>query len=391
MKNRYVYLMSLGHMCADLPQGAMAAVLPFLVANYGYDYATVSLLVMASCLTGSVSQPFFGFYADKHNRPYLIGLAVILAAGGIALMGYIERFWLLCVCTSAFSIGNAMFHPPAALMVNKLSTDDNRGSNISIFSFGGQLGFAVGPVIATTAIAWMGMGGLWVILIPSVIMCTLTLLSLKELYEIGTRKASVSKKKGVTGNEAPKDNWKGFIRLGFIVFGRSTIFYSINTFMALYWVSELGKSKELATTMLSVFFAISTLLTLVGGKLADKYGFVRMTRICYLVLCPSLFLLGFFPNMYLAAFLMLPLAAGLSVSYSPMVVLGQLYLPNRSGFASGVTMGLSFSIGGIMAPLIGKVGDMFGLSISFMVVSALTLVPIIASFLLPPVSVDEGK
>lgn len=389
--------MSLGHMCSDLPQGALAAVLPFLISTYGYDYATVSLLVMASCLTGSVSQPFFGFYADKHNQPYLIGFAVILAAGGIAAMGFIESFWLLCICTSCFSIGNAMFHPPAALMVNKLSDNENRGSNISIFSFGGQLGFAAGPVMATTAIAWMGMQGLWLLLIPSIIMCTLTMLSLKELYEIGARKVFSAANKVRTGNEGdhsielPQDNWKGFIRLCFIVFGRSTVFYSINTFLALYWISVLGQSKELGTTMLSIFFAISTVLTLIGGKLADKYGFVRMTRLSYLLLCPALLLLGIYPNIYLAAALMLPMAAGLSISYSPMVVLGQLYLPNRSGFASGVTMGLSFSIGGIMAPLIGKIGDIFGLSIAFMVVSAITLIPITASFLLPPVAIDEGK
>ena len=77
------------------------------------------------------------------------------------------------------------------------------------------------------------------------------------------------------------------------------------------------------------------------------------------------------------------LGAALNLTYSPMVVLGQQYLPNRVGLASGITLGLAVSVGGITAPLLGKVGDMYGLETTFYVIALITLIPLISSFTLP--------
>ena len=41
--------------------------------------------------------------------------------------------------------------------------------------------------------------------------------------------------------------------------------------------------------------------------------------------------------------------------------LGQKYLPNRVGFSSGVTLGVAVAIGGGAAPIIGKIGDLYGI------------------------------
>ena len=61
----YNYLISCGHLCSDINQGALAAVLPFLIAAYHYDYATAATLVLFSNLVGSVVQPIFGQLADR--------------------------------------------------------------------------------------------------------------------------------------------------------------------------------------------------------------------------------------------------------------------------------------------------------------------------------------
>ncbi len=63
------YVLALGHLCSDINQGTLSAVLPFLVAAHNYNYATAAALVMASNIVGSIIQPAFGCIADKHGRP----------------------------------------------------------------------------------------------------------------------------------------------------------------------------------------------------------------------------------------------------------------------------------------------------------------------------------
>lgn len=109
-QTRARYILALGHMCSDINQGTLAAILPFLVAAYHYDYTTAALLVMASNLAGSIIQPIFGHMADKKNRPYCMLLGVCLA-GGMALTGFLSNFYALCVAVMISGIGIALFHP----------------------------------------------------------------------------------------------------------------------------------------------------------------------------------------------------------------------------------------------------------------------------------------
>jgi FSR family fosmidomycin resistance protein-like MFS transporter len=53
------------------------------------------------------------------------------------------------------------------------------------------------------------------------------------------------------------------------------------------------------------------------------------------------------------------------ITYSPIVVMGQRYLPNHVGLASGVTFGLAVTIGGVTAPLLGLIADHHGIRTAF--------------------------
>lgn len=136
----YQTLLAACHFCSDINQSALAAVLPFLVAAYHYDYATAAMLVLSSNIIGSLIQPLLGTLSDKHNWPWIMPLGLFMAGGGIALTGVTSDFYLLCLFTMISGIGVAMFHPQGALMVNRVSTDDNRGISLSVFSFGGNMG-----------------------------------------------------------------------------------------------------------------------------------------------------------------------------------------------------------------------------------------------------------
>jgi len=84
-----------------------------------------------------------------------------------------------------------------------------------------------------------------------------------------------------------------------------------------------------------------------------------------------------------AAVLLVCVAIVFYAPFSAMVVLGQQFLPNRVGFASGITLGLSVSIGGAMAPLLGKLADHHGILAPFHVVLLLPLLAVLVAFTLP--------
>jgi FSR family fosmidomycin resistance protein-like MFS transporter len=70
-------------------------------------------------------------------------------------------------------------------------------------------------------------------------------------------------------------------------------------------------------------------------------------------------------------------------SQAASIVLGQEYLPNRLGVASGVTLGLGVSIGGMFTPILGRIADRFGLHASLLAIAAIVAVSLAVSFTLP--------
>ncbi len=376
----YQTLCAFGHFCSDINQSALSAILPFLIAAYHYDYTTAAFLVLASNIIGSVVQPILGQLSDTHNRPWIMPAGLFLAGGGMALTGIITDFYGLCLAVMLSGIGIAMFHPQGALLVNRVSTEENRGLSLSIFAFGGNMGFTVGPLLVTGAVSLFGLPGTLVFFIPEIIICTLIALLYPKIKALGDKK--IQKKEGKGTSSLKPDQWPSFIKLCVTVFGRSIIFYGVNTFVVLYFIHELGQTRALGNSILSLYYGIGAISTLAGGKLADKYGCRTVARLGFCLFFPALLLMTFMTDIYSAALFLFITGIAVSLVYSPLVVLGQQYLPNRVGLASGVTLGLSVSIGGIAAPFLGKVADTFGLPYAFYTICAVSLIPLIFSFLL---------
>ena len=124
-------------------------------------------------------------------------------------------------------------------------------------------------------------------------------------------------------------------------------------------------------------------MTLVGGWMADHAGMVSTARRTTFVLVPMLALLTFAPSMFAVYALLLPLCFATHGVYSPMVVLGQAYLAKSIGFASGVTLGLSTSFGGMISPLMGMLADREGISAVMYLLMGIGAICTFGAFLLP--------
>jgi FSR family fosmidomycin resistance protein-like MFS transporter len=83
--------------------------------------------------------------------------------------------------------------------------------------------------------------------------------------------------------------------------------------------------------------------------------------------------------------MLVPLAVFLFLPTSVLVVLGQEYLPNRVGLASGMTLGLAVSVGGMCAPVLGRLGDQFGMGVVVTILLGLLAIAAVQTFFLPPI------
>lgn len=382
----YKYVLALGHGCSDFNQGALSAVLPFIIASYHFDYATAAMLVTVSNLFGSIVQPIFGNIADKKNVPLIMSIGVLLAGGGMALTGLISNFYGLCIAVIISGIGVAMFHPQAAKLVSLSSEKNKQGKGISIFSFGGKLGSTLGPILTSSSILFFGMKGTLTFLIPSLVFGFVSSLFLKDFKDL----CENEKTNNVEENNEHKqknvdrqDNWPAFIKLCITVFGRSIITNGMSTFLALYFIQVLNQPESFGNSALSIYFAIGALAALIGGSLADRFGYRRMIIVSFAIFFPSLIIFTMTKSLLFAIIILVPLAIAESLLYSPVVVLGQQYLPNHTGFASGVTLGLAVSVGAILCPVLGFVADGYGLTIAMYVIAGVYAVSLISLLFLP--------
>ena len=393
MDKKKIFLVSLGHLSCDINGGALPAILPFLITAYGFDYqAAAGLMFAFSCLS-SIIQPAFGYLSDKLSKPWFIPVGVLLAGGGLASIGFLHSYWAIFAAIALSGVGAALFHPEGARFANKVS-GASKGTGLSLFSIGGNSGFVFGPMLAVAAIGAFGMPAKSVLssksisqgYLPKYPWLASIVMSVILLYQIshlsGMKKTETESTKAAGETEEVKNNWKEFSKLTLAIISRSVLFVGCNTFIPLYWIHNFGQSKAAGAAALTCFCTFGVISNFIGGMLSDRFGYLRIIRLSYVVLIPSIVLFGLVDNLYAAFALLLPLGFSLYAPFSSMVVLGQKYLAKNIGFASGVTLGLATSMGGIVAPLLGWIADGYGLPRAIQSMTIVAVIGTVAAFLL---------
>lgn len=379
MKYRDIGVLSIGHMVTDINQGALPAMLPFFIAAYDLSYAAAAGIVFAANMTSSIVQPLFGYAADRFSKPWLLSAGLMLAGLGLALAGMFQQYQYILLLAIISGIGIAAYHPEAARLVN-FAAGARKGTAMSLFGVGGTLGFALGPLIITMALLRWGLQGSLVLIVPVSIMA---LVMASQFSRFESLASAGGRGRGESGAEASKDNWGAFSRLTIAIIGRSVIFYGLNTFIPIYWIKVLEQSKTAGALALTIFAGAGIAGNLLGGGLADRVGQKKVLLLGFFGLTIFLPVLILVDNILLATLLLIPIGLLLYGTYSPSIVLGQTYLPNRVGLSSGVTLGLAVAIGGGAAPVIGKLADLHGVWFSLASIAFLPIVFALVALSLP--------
>ncbi|MDR2458387.1 MAG: MFS transporter [Clostridiales Family XIII bacterium] len=193
-KHKYNYLLLLGHVGTDINQGALPALMPFLIQEYSLSYAKAAGLIFACNLISSIVQPLFGHLGDKMHKPQLLYLALFLSGAGISLMGFVHSYLALFISAMISGVGVALFHPEGSKLANMVSTGE-KATGVGIFSVGGNIGFALGPIIVVVALAIFGMKGLIAFVLITILTSLLLFLNMKGLIAKTKLYHETSKKK----------------------------------------------------------------------------------------------------------------------------------------------------------------------------------------------------
>ncbi|MBD5634731.1 MAG: MFS transporter [Candidatus Eremiobacteraeota bacterium] len=375
---RGMTVLSIVHVVDDSNQSALPALLPFLIAAHGLSYTAAAGLMLFASLSSSVVQPAIGALADRRSMPWLIALGVFFAAFGIALVGVMPNYWLITACVALSGVGIAAFHPEAARFANYVA-GDRKATGMRWFAAGGNLGFAAGPLLLTPLVLGFGPAGTLALAIPGAAAAALVMIELPRLRGFVPVRVSRSAAAGT-------DRWGPFALLTAAVSVRSMAYIGLVAFTPLYLIGVVHASTAQANVGLTLLLASGAAGTIFGGRFADRAGrkttFVASTLLAAPAILAFVSITTFVPNLFAAyAFAML-VGFVLVASQTAYVVMGQEYLPNRLGVASGVTLGLAISLGGAGTPVLGLIADHISLAAAFEAIAALAFAAgCIAAFL----------
>jgi MFS transporter, FSR family, fosmidomycin resistance protein len=376
LDRRAMGVLSAGHLFTDVSQGSIPALLPFLITRQHLNYASASALILAATISSSVIQPLFGHLSDRRSLSWLMPLGPALGGLGVALIGVAPSYGLTFAAVVVSGIGVASFHPEGSRFANYVS-GARRSSGMSLFSVGGNIGFALGPALVTPLVLVFGLHGTLLMIVPTWLMA---LVLVHELPRLRSFRADL-----VQGRVQPSDepdHWGPFVILGVVIALRSFVYFGLVTFIPLYYAHDLHTSKATGSAALSVMLAGGAVGTLVGGPLADRFGRRNVLRGSMLILPPLI--VGFLASGPALAMVFAALAGAATIAtFAVTIVMGQEYLPARIGVASGVTIGLSIGLGGVGAPLLGLVADAHGLRSVFELVAVFPLIALALAQTLP--------
>jgi FSR family fosmidomycin resistance protein-like MFS transporter len=367
--------LSSGHLATDLAQGSLPALLPFLRDKYDLSYTMAAALVLAATVSSSLIQPAFGVWSDARGALWLLPAGVALAGAGMAGAAVAPSYPLIFIAVLIAGVGVAAYHPEGSKFASYVS-GARRASGMSFFSVGGNIGFALGPVYASSLILALGLKGGLLLAVPGFLVAAGLIACLRYLGEFAPAPSMRQEK------APPRAERRGLTLLLAVVGLRSVAHMGLFTFVPL-WEVHKGHGKAYATMVLALFLFAGALGTLLGGPLADRFGRRPVLRWSFVAATPLIvvYVVVGGPVGVLALAL-----AGAAVigTFGVSLVMSQEYMPGRVGMASGLSIGLAIGLGGVAALTLGAVADTIDLRTAVLATAAGPALAIFVCMLLPP-------
>jgi MFS transporter, FSR family, fosmidomycin resistance protein len=368
-------LLGSGHFVVDMTVGALAPLVPLFTSSFDLSDLQASMILGASTFSSSAIQPLFGWLADRRPASWLLWGGVSVAAALFALAGFAGGYLVLLACIVGSGIGVAAYHPEAARVAHALA-GDRKATGVAWFMTGGNLGFAVGPLITALFIPLAGTRATLAILVPGAIVAAVLL---AQIRRVALPLIPVSARRAATGGP----HGPGFALLVVVTTMRTWTQFGLLLLVPLILTEERGWSDRAAGAALFAYTGGMVLGTIGGSILADRIGGRRMLVVTMPIAAPLVLGFLYAPSPVGVVLLGLCGAAAMA-SMSVTVVMGQAYMPHRMALAAGLMIGFaSIGVATLGLALVGAVADAAGRDSAMWAVAAFPLVGAALAALLP--------
>ena len=377
-------LLSLGfcHLLNDLMQSLLPALYPMLKTQLHLDFSQVGMLTLAFMLTASLLQPNIGMYTDKKPLPYSLAVGMGGTLTGLVLLSMAESYTAVLLAACFIGTGSAVFHPEAS-RVARAASGGRYGVAQSIFQVGGNLGGAIGPLLAAFIILPRGQGSIaWFSLAALTAMLVLTRVGMWYSGRLKAVRASHPEAHAAHAKPpAPAAGVVFFVVLLMVlVFSKNAYNSSITTFFTFYLIERFQLPVQAAQVQLFVYMAAVAVGTLVGGHFSDRIGRRPMIWISILGALPFTLMLPY-ANLFWTGALTIVIALLMASAFPAILVYAHELLPGRVGMVSGMFFGFSFGLGGLAAAGLGRLADAYGIVLVYQLTSYLPAIGLLAWFL----------
>ena len=371
--------LSFCHLLNDLIQSLIPALYPLFKQEFNLDFAQIGIITLAFQLTASLLQPTIGYYTDKRPQPFSLALGMCSTLIGLLLLSVAHNYQAILFAAALVGTGSAIFHPEAS-RVARMASGGRYGTAQAFFQVGGNVGQAVGPLLAAFIVLPRGQGAIaWISLAALVAMGLLTRIGM--WYGARSRPSHAA-----AHTRAPTHNLSR-ARVLFLVcvlmlllFSKNVYSSSLTSFYTFYLIERFNLPIQAAQIQLFIFMASIAVGTLLGGALTDRIGRKPMIWISILGALPFTLALPY-ADLFWTGVLTIIIGMLMASAFPAILVYAHELIPGRVGLVSGMFFGLAFGLGGLGAAILGHVADSQGIAFIYQLCSYLPALGLVAWFL----------
>jgi FSR family fosmidomycin resistance protein-like MFS transporter len=369
---------ALCHCINDIMQSLVSAIYPLLEEEFALSYAQIGFLTFAFTVTASILQPLVGVVTDRRPLPLALPLGMGSTLVGIVVLANAPSYPLLILGAMMIGIGSAIFHPEAS-RIARAASGGRFGTAQSVFQVGGNVGHAVGPLLAAFIVAPLGR--------PSLMLFTAAAaLGIGILWRVSewhrTRPRPTGRAARAEETALPRGRVLGaLVVLGILVFTKNAYTSSLSSFYTFYVIERFGLSVEQSQLMLFVFLGAMALGVMLGGPIGDRIGPLAVIWVSILGVLPFTLALPY-ANLWGSVVLTIAIGVVIASAFPAILVFAQELMPGRVGLVNGIFFGLAFGMGGIAAAGLGALADAHGIEFVYRICAWLPALGIL-TILLP--------